>query len=654
MGRSSRGQIDQLAGYTIIDPAGDPNADPPIPPDPPEQDYYELDGYTIWGVGLITFGSPTLAQQNWIASPPGGLATFPTDYVSFGYPMAQTPLTIWQGVTWVKDQVLLTEQGIHGANEWRIGAHSGSNTFYWSDASVIDGSNAGESLNGTAGAETLNGLGGNDILNGLGGSDALHGGFGNDTLYGGDGIDRLWGDDGDDLLAPGSDAAFIYIEGGVNRAGVYSVDGGAGFDTLLLDFTTSTRSQSISGDQILASGQVVDVEALRVTGSQFSDFLSGSANDDQLFGGAGFDYLSSGGGNDTLDAGAPGASSVATIGEGGHSVDDALSLDHLFTAGVGAPSVTFSIDEVETKVSDDWHLRPKAGGYYSFTVSADGDQALIDYTADSGQFGDVYVEFHITDANGAAVWGWVLEDPPVAPPPVTFTEAGTYYLQVVAFNTNQWSAMSIDVTLSLDGADVLTGNVLEGGTGDDTYVVYAATDQVIEQSGQCSDLVQSSASYTLTDNVEKLTLLGSTAINGTGNELANVIAGNSAANVITGKGGADTLTGAGGADLFKFTALSDSAPGAADRITDFHGAKGKGAQGDKIDLSAIDANANAAGDQAFNLVKKFSGQAGQAYSSYDKHAGVSNLYLDVDGDRSADMVIQLSGNVHLTAGDFIF
>jgi len=70
--------------------------------------------------------------------------------------------------------------------------------------------------------------------------------------------------------------------------------------------------------------------------------------------------------------------------------------------------------------------------------------------------------------------------------------------------------------------------------------------------------------------------------------------------------------------------------------------------------SAIDPNVNAAGDQAFNLVKKFSGHAVQAYSSYDKQAGVTNLYLDVDGDRSADMVIQLSGNVHLTAGDFIF
>ena len=654
MPRTSRGQIDQLDGYTIIVPAGNPEADPPIPPDPPEEDYYELDGYTIWGVGLITFGPPTAAQKAWIANPPGGLATFPTDYVSFGYPMAQTELTIWQGVTWVKDQVLLTEQGIQGANGWSIGALSGTGTFYWSDASVINGSDDGETLDGTADAETLNGLDGDDILNGGGGSDALYGGGGNDILSGGDGVDRLWGGDGDDLLAPGSDAAFIYVGGGVNRAGVYHVDGDAGFDTLLLDYSAATQSQSISGDQIRTSGHVTDVEALRITGSQFADFLSGSAYADQLFGGGGFDYLSGGGGNDTLDAGAPGVSSVATIGAGGHSTGDALSLDHLFTAGTGAPSVAFSIDAVEAKVSDDWGLRPQAGGYYSFTVSDVGDQALIAYNAAPVTFGDAYFEFHITDANGTPVWDWVLEDPPTAPTPVTFPAAGTYFLQVVAFNTNPWVPMSLDVSLTLDGADALAGNVLEGGIGDDTYVVHAAIDQVIEQSGEGSDLVQSSATHTLSGHVEKLTLIGSAAINGTGNGLANVIVGNSAANVITGGGGGDTLTGGGGADLFRFTATSDSAPGAADRIIDFHGVKGKGAQGDKIDLSAIDANAIAAGDQAFKLVNKFSGQAGQAYTSIDKQTGATSVYLDTDGDRSADMVIELVGQVKLTSGDFIF
>ena len=63
-------------------------------------------------------------------------------------------------------------------------------------------------------------------------------------------------------------------------------------------------------------------------------------------------------------------------------------------------------------------------------------------------------------------------DPP--PPPFAFPHAGTYYLEVVIGNPNEWDTASIDVTLSLEGADVLTSNVLEGGLGDDTYVVYSA------------------------------------------------------------------------------------------------------------------------------------------------------------------------------------
>ena len=652
MPRTSRGQIDQLVGYTIID-AGDPDAEPPIPPDPPENDYYEIDGYTIWGVGLITFGPPTPAQQAWMAnsanlSDPSKLSTFPSDWVSFGFPIApNTSFTLWEHVTWVKDQVLLTEQGISGANSWSIGGLSGTGTFYWSDVSVTNGTNAGQTLNGTSSAETLNGLGGNDILNGRGGSDALRGGAGNDTLNGGDGVDRLWGGDGNDILNPGSDAAFVYITGGVNRAGVYFVDGGPGFDTLVLDYSASGKSQSISGAQTLASPQVLNVEALKITGGQFSDFLTGSSGADQLFGGGGFDYLSGGGGADTLDAGAPGASSVGPIGEGGHSRADALSLDHLFTAGTGDPSVTFSIDSVETKVADDFQLRPQAGGFYSFTVAAAGDQALLDYVADPPLIGDAYFEFHITDATGAPVWDWALSDPP-DPLLVTFAEPGTYYLQVVIINTNQWTTATIEVTLSLEGADVLTHNVLDGGGGNDTYIVRATTDEVIERANSGIDLVKSSANYTLSANVENLTLTGGAAIKGTGNGLANVIIGNSAANVITGGGKADTLSGAGGADRFKYNALSDSTPGAADRITDFNKS-----QGDKIDLSAIDANSKTAANDAFKVVSSFNGQAGQLYSSYNSQSGTTNVYLDVNGDRVADMIIQLSGQVSLTASDFI-
>jgi Ca2+-binding RTX toxin-like protein len=60
--------------------------------------------------------------------------------------------------------------------------------------------------------------------------------------------------------------------------------------------------------------------------------------------------------------------------------------------------------------------------------------------------------------------------------------------------------------------------------------------------------VQSSITYALGDNVENLTLTGAGNINGTGNDLANVITGNDGSNVLTGGAGNDTLVGGAGND----------------------------------------------------------------------------------------------------------
>ena len=87
-----------------------------------------------------------------------------------------------------------------------------------------------------------------------------------------------------------------------------------------------------------------------------------------------------------------------------------------------------------------------------------------------------------------------------------------------------------------------------GGAGNDTYVVDNTADVVTENPSEGTDLVQSSVTYTLAANVENLTLTGTTAINGTGNALDNVLTGNTAANTLTGGAGNDTLSGGTGAD----------------------------------------------------------------------------------------------------------
>jgi Ca2+-binding RTX toxin-like protein len=117
------------------------------------------------------------------------------------------------------------------------------------------------------------------------------------------------------------------------------------------------------------------------------------------------------------------------------------------------------------------------------------------------------------------------------------------------------------------GNDVLDGgtagtDALRGGTGNDTYVVARTSGITItENANEGTDLVQSSVTYTLGNNLENLTLTGTSAINGTGNALNNTLVGNGAVNTLSGGTGADvlignagndTLTGGNGADTYRY------------------------------------------------------------------------------------------------------
>ncbi|TXI18293.1 MAG: hypothetical protein E6Q62_07060 [Nitrosomonas sp.] len=102
------------------------------------------------------------------------------------------------------------------------------------------------------------------------------------------------------------------------------------------------------------------------------------------------------------------------------------------------------------------------------------------------------------------------------------------------------------------GNDTLTGwsgaDTMIGGSGNDTYFVENSKDVVTENSSQGTDLVSSRLTYTLPANVENLTLTGTAAINGTGNDLNNTLTGNNAANELNGQAGNDRLVGGGGND----------------------------------------------------------------------------------------------------------
>jgi Ca2+-binding RTX toxin-like protein len=98
----------------------------------------------------------------------------------------------------------------------------------------------------------------------------------------------------------------------------------------------------------------------------------------------------------------------------------------------------------------------------------------------------------------------------------------------------------------LDGG--LGDDTMDGGAGNDTYRADSRNDMVVELAGQGTDIVYSTATFVLGNNVENLTLTGSSQINGSGNALANLIIGNGAENVIGGEAGNDTIYGGGGHD----------------------------------------------------------------------------------------------------------
>ena len=140
---------------------------------------------------------------------------------------------------------------------------------------------------------------------------------------------------------------------------------------------------------------------------------------------------------------------------------------------------------------------------------------------------------------------------------------GTAPVTMVFDNNNDATGNALNNTLVGNiGNNILTGGLgadsMSGGAGNDTYYVDNSGDTVVEKSGEGTDSVISSISYTVGDNVENLTLSGTASINATGNALDNILVGNSGNNTLTGGAGNDSLNGGIGSDTLYGGAGNDT------------------------------------------------------------------------------------------------
>ena len=347
---------------------------------------------------------------------------------------------------------------------------------------------------GFAGDDSLFGVATVDLVSGHAGNDVIHGRGGNDRLDGGAGADRLFGGRGEDLLLGGG--SNDRLDGGEGRDRMV---GGAGDDAYQVDDGADQLVEAADGGIDTASSWISFTLPAYIENLTLTEMEALSEE------GAG---------------GAP-AAAGATIDATGNGLANILtgnSLDNVLDGAAGA-------DTMQGGAGDDVYVVDQAGDRVIETEATHGTDTVR--SAVGFRLGD-HVE-HLVLTGGAAA-----------------------------------SATGNALANSLTGngaANLLNGgggaDTMRGGGGDDVYLVNAGGDRTIESSGGGVDRVEAALTWTLAAHVENLTLTGSAAIAGTGNDLANILTGNEAANRLTGLAGDDLLDGAGGGDTLEGGAGND-------------------------------------------------------------------------------------------------
>jgi Ca2+-binding RTX toxin-like protein len=330
--------------------------------------------------------------------------------------------------------------------------------------------------------------------------------------------------------------------------------------------TGSSGSNTISPTQTVVGYQT----------TVLNDTIYGLAGNDVIDGGSGADYMDGGLGNDTFY--------VETYSDDGFAGND----DRVVEAAGGGTDIVYAS--------------------VSYRLAAEVENLTLAGAAAISGTGNVLA--NVITGNGAVN---------------TFSgEEG---------NDTIYGGGGDDILYGGAGTDTLDGgagaDVMDGGLDSDAYTVDTYSDdgiatnddRVVELAGGGSaDLVNASVSYLLADQVERLTLTGAAAIDGTGNNLDNVITGNSAANFLSGGLGNDALVGGGGDDRLLGGEGSDTLDGGIGNDQLDGGAANdtlNGREGDDILVGGAGKDLLTGGTGADTFFFNF-GDTSQSLSSLDK------------------------------------
>lgn len=480
-------------------------------------------------------------------------------------------------------------------------------------------------INGT-GNDLINIITGNDgsnTLSSYGGNDTLDGGIGADTMIGGLGNDLYFVDDMGDLVvensAEGTDAVQASISyaltdnvenltllgsgdihgtgndlnntltgnGGNNTldggAGNDRLQGGAGDDVYIVDSSSDVVVESSNGgtDLVLASASfslgnylenltLTGTADINGTGNSFVNIIIGNSGNNTLNGGTGADTMIGGLGNDYYIIDNASDVVVEAEDEGNDTIQTSLTwtledyFENLIFTGSAALSGTGnSLDNAITGNSGVNILTGYAGN--DTLDGMGGADTMIGGIGD-----DVYVVNHVGDV--------VIENDEEGTDTVQSSISytlGDYLENLTLTGSSSLTAIGNsgnNIIIGNTGANTLDGSTgadtMIGGAGHDIYIVDDIGDTVIESAAQGTDTVRSYVSYTLTDEVERLELMGSGDLNGTGNVLSNILTGNSGNNTLDGGLGNDTLIGGSGDDVYIVDSASDVVSESASSGTD--------------------------------------------------------------------------------------